>query len=104
MGTPLVETVYLGRDNPLEIALEQAGQSINHTTLTRLVLTQRGGAVMLDSDDTPEAVSFDSSDRVVIKAGALPLPVGRHWVSLIVYDAEHQEGIYWQDMTLVVHA
>lgn len=96
----LEETVYLGRDNAIELRLTSDGVAITHTSITRVQL--QIGATLLDSQAQPTFFDFTAADRLKLKLGSAGLAVGRKTATLIIYDALHANGLVWADLVLNV--
>lgn len=90
----LRENVYNGRDNTVELALMVDRIPIDHTTITRAVLT--AGATVVDSASSPALFDFTHPDRLVMKLGSAGLAAGKHSFRLVVYDAQHPNGWAWE--------
>lgn len=94
------EVVWLGRDNAIALSLLSDNAAILHTTLTRCQVIV--GTTTIDSDTSPELFDLTLSDRLLLKFGGSDLEVGRHAVTLIVFDAEHTNGLIWDEFVIVV--
>ena len=92
-------TIYRGYDNAIELSLTLSGIAIDHSAITRVVLTI--GAVSLDSQTTTY-FDFTHPDRLVMLLGMAGLAAGRHAATLIIYDSAHPNGLVWSDFVLIV--
>jgi hypothetical protein len=92
------ETVYIGRDNTIELALTIDGNVINHTLITRVQLIM--GGTVLDSDVSPAFFNFANPDRLIMRLGGAGFAAGRHSATLIIYDAGSPNGIVWGNLAL----
>ena len=101
------ETVYLGRDNTIELELKEhkalltSGQM---DAITQAAIYYQGQ--VYDSDT--HAGAFDwitKKDKaiIILDLGSLPLPIGMDTkAKLIIFDADNTDGIVWQRFTLEV--
>lgn len=93
------ESVYVGRDNVVELQLLESGAPVSdHTVITRMVLEFQGSSPQADIDSAvnPEFFDFTATDRITLTLGAAGIPAGSYWVTLIVYDAVNTNGIHWE--------
>lgn len=95
------EVVYTGRDNTVDLILTEDGVAIDHTTLNRVVLKFNGGLSDIDSDVSPTLFDYSAASKLVLKLGASALPVGKHWMRLVVYDPSNPNGVHWEPHVLV---
>ena len=96
------ETVYLARDNVVELALTSDGVAITHNELTRCQVMV--GLVLIDSAVSPLLFDLSNVDRLILKFGAAALTAGRYSARLTVFDSTHTNGLVWGDFVLVVSA
>jgi hypothetical protein len=106
------EIVYLGRDNTFELKLLEKRPGANPEALTqdqmeaitRIDLIYSGTTISSQTNSSAFDWSTRQTEGVVIFAlGGLDIPVGSDLaVELIVYDAEHPNGILWGSFSLKV--
>lgn len=94
------ESIYIGRDNTIELALSVDGVDLNHTGIVRCQV--KIGSTMIDSDVTPELFDFTHADRLVLMFGDAGLNEGECTAKLYVFDANNQHGLYWGEFQLTV--
>jgi hypothetical protein len=99
------ETVYLGRDNQIELVLLEDDNAIgDHTSITRATLFFGVGDSLLSPDpfltidSSTDSAYFDFTDpsKLILKLGAADLPKGRHHVRLVIYTAGLPNGASWE--------
>lgn len=89
------EKVFNGYDNEISLKLTQAGQSIDHTTITR-VRVAFTDAIVIDSVGNESLFDFTNTDKFTMKLGSLGIAAGTYsTVNLIVYTAASPLGIVW---------
>ena len=99
-------TVFNGANNAIQLALTDDGTTLDHTTLTRMVLEVGVGDTLLsadphtsiDSDVNAAYFDFTNAGYVGLLLGAAGLAVGRHFVRMTVYNAAHPTGVKWEPM------
>lgn len=100
------QTVYIGRDNTIEMALLKDGASIDCTLLTRCMVLAEDKVLntvtTLDSQTHPEWFDRSNKDKLIMKFGQAGLAAGRYAATLIVYDAGRTNGIVWEDFVMLV--
>lgn len=87
--------IWLGRDNAIELQLQDAGKAIDHTAITRVVVDI--GASVLDSSTNPAWFDLSKADRLVFKFGQSSVAPGQYRVRIIIYDPSHPNGLIWGD-------
>lgn len=101
------ETVYLGRDNTIELELSVDGTPLTASqmqAITRLELIYNGQTI--SSETEPDA--FDWSTReaqgvVILALGSVSMATGTDLAAdLIVYSSDNPNGIKWPSFTLKV--
>ena len=85
---------YKGRGNDVLMTLSNNGAPVLPTSITKVEFKYAGGTV--NSIDNPELFAFETTG-VRLKFGGLTVPAGLYAMSLIVYSADHPEGIVWDD-------
>jgi len=101
-----IEYVYIGRDNVIDLQLQD--DSSGSMTNTDLSTATKVGVALdatteYDSDANPDQVSFSSSGVVSLELGTLIDADGRYIAEIIVYDSDHPNGIAWQPR-FMIHA
>jgi hypothetical protein len=104
------ETVYLGRDNQIDLVLSEDGTAIaDHTVVTRAVLLFGGSDTLLaadpyltiDSATDPSYFDFSDIAKLILTLGAAPIPKGRHHVRMVVYVSGAPSGVGWAPLLLL---
>lgn len=90
----ITETVYLGRDNRCELEISRNDTLIPWAGVTRMLLTLEHGAtaVVVDSDVQPDALSWQTPGKLMLKLGSVGLTPARYAARLIVFDPTHPNG------------
>ena len=83
---------YKGRGNDVLMTLSNNGDPVLPTSITKVEFKYAGGTV--NSIDNPGLFAFETTG-VRLKFGGLSVPAGLYAMSLIVYSADHPEGIVW---------
>lgn len=92
-----MEIVFLGRDNPIVRELLQDGQPPEPGAITRV--QARIGDVCLSSDEDEEITL--AQNVVTLRLGNVGLAPGTYQCKLIVYDAQHPNGLAWDAFYVV---
>jgi len=110
----MIETVYLGRDNAIDLVLIADDAPVSLAALSRAVL-QLGRTATIDSgvvgwgsgqpfDPTISGTYRGAPVEVLrLTLGAESIPPGRYGARLVVYDAGHADGLVWSDDQMVFH-
>ncbi|MEW4983082.1 MAG: hypothetical protein AB1Y26_07605 [Cycloclasticus sp.] len=88
--------IWLGRDNALELQLQDAGAVIDHSAITR-VEVDLGGGTVLDSDTNAAWFDLTKTDRLVFKLGQSSVAAGQYRARLIIYTPDYPNGLIWGD-------
>lgn len=98
----IIETVYLGRDNTIDVLLTADDAAVDLSAVTRMVVTEINDEFEIDSDDSPAAFNWDTgtTGKVVLALGAEDITAGTYVCSLIVYDPTNDDGINWGRIVL----
>ena len=88
--------VWLGRDNALELQLQDAGKTIDHSPITRVEVALVGGDT-LDSQASPAWFDLAQADRIGLLFGQSSVTPGRYRARLITYDPDHPNGLVWNE-------
>lgn len=87
------ETVHLNRDNPNTIILEQDGELIDFTAVTRMVLSFVDSDVVADTDQDSGLISWNANGEVTFNINDLGMDNGDCFFgTLIAYDPDHLDG------------
>ena len=102
------ETVYLNRDNTIELGLLVDGAPTNASVVTRAVVTltdDDGGTVVIDSDIDPTEFNLGTTSRKFADTNTpiLELIFGTHTIpvrddyimTIVLYDVVNTSGIAW---------
>lgn len=85
---------YKGRGNDVLMTLSNNGVPVLPASITKVEFKYAGGTV--NSVDNPELFAFETTG-IRLKFGPSILPVGIYQMRLIVFSADHPEGIVWVD-------
>lgn len=99
-ATVAIERAYVGRDNEIALQVIADGAPIDGTAVTRTLLRltpEAGGdAVDVDSDAHAGVFQWRVPGIVEIKlAAAAHVGAARYTARLIVFDADHPNGLVW---------
>lgn len=83
---------YKGRGNDVLMTLSNNGVAVPPASITKVEFKYAGGTV--NSVDDPELFAFETTG-VRLKFGGLTVQAGLYEMGLIVYSADHPEGIVW---------
>ncbi len=83
---------YKGRGNDVLMTLSNNGVPVLPASITKVEFKYAGGAV--NSVDNPELFAIETTG-VRLKFGGITVPTGLYEMALIVYSADHPEGIVW---------
>lgn len=86
------EQVYLGRDNVNELTITEDGAPLNLSGATRMLLQFEGSDVVADSLTSNEYINWTDGGTITLKLGELPIAPSKYPATLIVYDADHDDG------------
>ncbi len=90
------ETVYLARDNAIDLELRENGAAVDLDAVTRMILTDIACVWSVDSQSSHGVFNWMQGDgRLTMKLGSEPIPVGTHWCHLIVFDPGNPNGTVW---------
>lgn len=92
MTGAIVERVFLGRDNPVQVQFLQGADPFDSSPITRTVVSQGADNVLADSDQSPGLLSW-SGDILTLKLGNAGIAAGRYRVRVIVYTATYPDGL-----------
>jgi hypothetical protein len=107
------ETVYLGRDNEIALALAQGSAVVDASGVTRVQLVFKRpdqADVVIDSNSAPE--HFDLSEKglvngistgiLVLKLGEVDIDEDLYEVAIYLFDAQNDDGVFWDSIEMVV--
>lgn len=99
------ETIYLGRDNSIDLILTVDDVPEPLTAVTKMAVIV--GAVTVESTNGATAPirwageGYDTGEvRLVL--GMQTIPEGKHEAALVVYDAANPEGVVWTTIRVQV--
>jgi hypothetical protein len=120
----LEQTVYLGTDNVIALALrsdieiithiadtqdDTIAQTHGHPTITRCVLRimpivgdSTDAQVTIDSNTQPTWFDFSEPTVLKMKIGGATINPGRHVTRISVYETGIVNGLVWGDIMLIV--
>lgn len=98
-----IERAYPDRDNEIALQVIADGVPIDGAAVTRTVLrlTPEGDGDVIDVDSQDHAAVFDWSrgsgvvEIKLVEAGSGFIAAGRYQARLIIYDADHMNGLIW---------
>jgi len=99
------ETVYKNRDNAIWLGLRVNREVIDVSDLTRVQIVDGDTTYDSDSLGSGEEAPFDWTSEIgvlILRLGGLGLSVGKHIVTLIIFDADNENGVIWDTMRLLV--
>lgn len=94
-----MSTVYLGRDNPLRLELEQDGAHVEAGAVTRAVLYMMRGPVF--DTQTDDDIEIDG-DEIVVRAGMRDITPRIYTALLTVFDEANPNGVAWAELSVRV--
>ena len=98
MSTTIKETVYLARDNTVDLELSANGVTTDLTHITKVEVADLGCAWSVNSVTTPSAFDIGGEDGLlVLKLGQEPIPAGTYRCNIILYDPTNTDGVVWGD-------
>lgn len=105
----IIEKVYNGRDNTIDLLLKADGAAVDLAAVTRMQLVV--GETTIDSSTAPAAFDWSPTPavtgKVVLALGALgddSIPAGEgQTATLYVFDASNPNGICWGQLRLDVY-
>jgi hypothetical protein len=98
----LTEVIYLNRDNSIDLVLKNDGEIFDLSSVTKIELLV-DDVTISSADGHIDFSSFASDGRIIISAGDVEgLSAGTYFADLIVYDADHADGIFWGKVRIVV--
>ena len=103
MASNIVERVYNGRDNTIDLILTADGEVVDLSSVQKMVVEDKaGGFSEIDSDSAPAAFDWNTGTpgKVVLSLGAANVPAGNYNCRIVVFDATTPDGIVWDDLTI----
>jgi hypothetical protein len=88
----ITATVYGGTSSAVIIRVLQNGEPINFSAVTRITADFEGSAVVVDSDDSPDSILWNSSGEISLILSDFGIAAGDRRLGLTVYDAGHTSG------------
>ena len=95
------ESVFLGKDNTVNVVLSNNGVPIDHTTITRATISLDSTGTVIDSSITPGVFIFTDATKLIMKLGLAALPAGRYWATLTVWLPGNTDGLVWAPTLLL---
>lgn len=101
-----VETVYIDRNNTIDLLLKADGAAQDLSPVTRMVLSDRAGIFTIDSDQVAGAFDWNTgtTGKVIMALGDQGLAAGTYICNLILYDPTNSDGINWGRLVIKVEA
>jgi len=101
----IVESVYKGNDNSIDLLLTEDGAAFRLQYMTRVVLTV--GSVVIDSQTNPTFFNWTHDPEVVGKLslflGESSLPLGEYQIATLrIYGPGYPDGKFWDKFKLNV--
>jgi hypothetical protein len=98
----ITETVYLARDNTIDLLLKADGVITDLTPVTRIDLIDTGCAWEVSSTTSPNAFDWSGgvSGVLILALGDEVIPAGSYRARVILYDATNTDGIVWGEIKL----
>lgn len=103
----LTETVYLARDNTVDLLLKADGVVTDLSPVTQVDLVDKGCTFTISSTTSPTAFDWATSGAngiLIMALGDEPIPEGSYTVRVVLYDGTATDGIVWGDVKLVFKA
>ena len=101
----IVETVYNGRDNTIDLLLKDENGIADLSSVTRMDLVASGAWTVSNSDPSSfpiQWVGTGQQGKVMLRLGDESLPVGTYTASLVVFDPSNPDGIVWGKIGLII--
>ena len=94
--TQIIEDVYNGRDNTIDLLLTEDGVSITHGDITRVVVALNDDDdTEIDSSTSPSAFDW-ANDKLILSLGGESIPAGSYNADIFVYTSGNPNGIQWE--------
>lgn len=94
----ITETVYLGRDNAIDLALAAGGADVDLSSVTQVDIIDKGCVWSVSSTTSPAAFDWATdSTKLVLKLGDETIAPGTYTVRLVIYDPTNTDGVVWDD-------
>lgn len=104
----VTETVYLNRDNTVDLLLKADGVAQDLSSVTRMILKEENGVWSIDSQTYGSAFNWNpgTTGKVILDLAAAladqSVTTGSNVVRLVVYDPSNTDGIVWDTFVLIV--
>ena len=102
-----MEYVLLGRDNTVDLSLEEDGVGIDLENATKITATF-GTFLVTSTDKAAGLITWDqptyAAGEIRLGLGGETIPVGTYQVPIIVYDSTNVDGIQWKKVDMKVIA
>lgn len=103
----LTETVYLGRDNAIELVLSADGAVQDLTAVTQVDIVDSGCTWSVSSATSASAFDWSSNPTggvLKMSLGDETIPAGTYRCKIVVYDPTNTDGVVWGEIRLAVIA
>ena len=100
----ITETVYLARDNTIDLLLKADRVITDLAPVTRIDLIDKGCTWSVSSTASPDAFDWSSgADGILtLTLGDEVIPEGSYRARIIIFDAANTDGIVWGEIKLIV--
>lgn len=102
------ETIYIGRDNTIDLILKADGEAVDLSSVTQIDVSV-GGVVIESSNADTDAIrwaqvgydtgeiriSFGSVDGLVASSA-------KKWAYIVIYDLENPDGVVWGSFPVLI--
>lgn len=91
------ETVYLGRDNSIDLLFKMDGVVTDISNALRITIGFCD--TVIDSDTSPDAFDWTEGEdgKLYLALGDESIPVGSYNALIVIYDSVNTDGIVWDD-------
>lgn len=95
------ETVYLGKDNVIDLLLTADEVATNLSSVTRMIISDSTCGVIIDSSVDEGVFDWSAGDgKLTLTLGQEPVAPGTYTFSLVVYDATNSNGVVWDNVEI----
>ncbi len=101
----IVETVYLGRDNTIDLLLKDEKGPVDLADVTKVDLVLSDTVTVSDSVPTDYPIQWSgtgATGKIIMQLGGEDIPAGSYRARLIIYDPSNPDGIVWDELGIVV--
>lgn len=103
--SPIAETVYLDRDNTIDLRLKADGVVVDLSSVTTITLIVGAGTISSNNADDATirwAKPGYSTGELRLFLGGQAIEPGRYNAELIIFDPTHPNGLHWGNIVLRV--